>query len=121
MAKTKVMAKTKKTTTKTPGARMGIVKDKNFVQDQLIEQARIMATALGVETEQKLKKDLQAQILKKLTKTSLKAMCNDTKTNGIMFSKHLLENVLPKHAQHAESDESMKNKERIDVIVKSYF
>ena len=113
------MPKIMKISTKSPGK--GIVKDKNFVHDQLIEQTRIMATALGIETKKKLKKDLDAQILKKLTKTSLEAMCKDTETNGKKFSKHLLENVLPKHAQHAECDESKKNNERIKVILKSYF
>ena len=115
------MAKTKKTTKKTPGASKGVVKDKNFVHDQLIEQTRLIATALGIDTKKKIKKDLEAQILKKLTKTSLKEMCEDTETNGKKFSKHLLENVLPKHAKHSESDETKKNKERIDVILKTYF
>lgn len=116
------MAKSKKTkTTKTPGASKGVVKDKNFVHDQLIEQTRIIATALGIDTKKKVKKDLEAQILKKLTKTSLKEMCEDTGTNGKKFSKHLLQNVLPKHAKHSDSDEAKKNKERIDVILKSYF
>ena len=117
------MAKTKKTTTKTPGASKGIVKDKNFVHDddQLIEQTRIMATALGIQTKKKLKNDLEAQILKKLTKTSLKEMCEDTETNGKELSQHLLENVRPKHAKHSDSDEAKKNKERIDVILKTYF
>lgn len=115
------MAKTKKTTPKTSGAGKGIVKDKNFVHDQLIEQTRIMATALGIETKKKVKKDMEAQILKKLTKTSLQAMCEDTETNGKKFSKHLLQNVLPKHAKHSDCDESKKNKERIGVILKTYF
>ena len=113
------MAKTKKTTPKTPGAGKGVVKDKNFVLDQQIEQTRIIAAALGIKA--KLKKDLHTQILKKLTKTSLKEMCEDTETNGKKFSKHLLENVLPKHAKHSDCDEDKKNKERIGVILKTYF
>lgn len=114
------MAKTKKTkTTKTPGASKGVVKDKNFVLDQQIEQTRIIAAALGIKA--KLKKDFHTQILKKLTKTSLKEMCEDTETNGRKFSKHLLENVLPKHAKHSDSDESKKNEERINVILNNYF
>lgn len=115
------MAKTKKTTKKTPGASKGVVKDQNFVHDQLIEQTRIIATALGIDTKKKIKKDLEAQILKKLTKTSLKEMCEDTATNGNKFSQHLLENVLPKHAKHSDSDESKKNEERINVILNTYF
>ena len=114
------MAKTKTTkTTKTKGASKGVVKDKNFVLDQQMEQTRIIAAALGIKA--KLKKDMHTQILKKLTKTSLKKMCEDTETNGKKFSKHLLENVLPKHAMHSESDESKKNKERINVILDTYF
>lgn len=112
---------TKKTAPKTSGARKGVVKDKNFVHDQLMEQIKIMATALGIETKKKLKKDLETQILKKLTKTSLKKMCEDTETWGKKFSRHLLKNVLAKHARHDESDEREKNPKRIDVILKNYF
>lgn len=108
---------------KKASASKGIVKDKNFVHDQLMEQIKIMATALGIETKKKLKKDLEAQILKKLTKTSLKKMCKDTKTWGKYFSRHLLQNVLPKHARHHDDDENKKNpnEKRIDVILKNYF
>jgi hypothetical protein len=116
----------KKATKKTPptsGASKGIVKDKNFVHDQLMEQIKIMAAALGIETEKKLRKDLVAQILKKLTRTSLRKMCMDTETWGKYFSRHLLQNVRPKHARHHEDDENKKtpNEKRIDVILKHYF